>query len=169
MDQERRAICAPRNVAPPEYHASLFDILSGVPFRRSDKELAMKSQNGEGSGGPVFAGAVDADHINDPLFVHKGHSSEESSSEDPKAQDTNARYDTAVAENNLALCLADLAEMDAHLDSLPVGTKRCDCKYIGRNTDITVQFLCQTHNGDVCFNLVTGWCAETEIICEVPN
>lgn len=42
----------------------------------------------------------------------------------------------------------------------------CSCKYVGANTDVSSQFLCQ--RGDVCYNLVNHWCAEDETVCEIP-
>jgi len=42
----------------------------------------------------------------------------------------------------------------------------CSCNYVGTGTDVNVQYLCQ--QDDVCYNLVSSWCAEEEEICEVP-
>lgn len=44
--------------------------------------------------------------------------------------------------------------------------KDCSCGYIGRGTDVNVQFLCTV--GDVCYNQVEDWCADEEEICITP-
>lgn len=43
----------------------------------------------------------------------------------------------------------------------------CSCNFVGTGTNLNVQFLCQADN--VCYNLVSGWCAEDETACEIPN
>lgn len=61
-------------------------------------------------------------------------------------------------------CECDATDIDC--DETCAEPQPCECDYIGRGTDVNVQFLCSL--GDVCYNQVQDWCAIGENICQVP-
>merc|ERR1719480_263278 len=84
---------------------------------------------------------------------------------DTKGADQVARdfvYHTVAEANDIEDCQADLTLMaNQEVDS------ECTCEFIGVDTNTNVQYICQTDN-NVCYNLVSGWCAPEEQVCEVP-
>lgn len=59
-----------------------------------------------------------------------------------------------------------LAVPDFH-EECEVQNNNCDCNWVGIGTETRVLALCQ--EGDVCYNLIDGWCAKSERLCEIPG